>query len=165
LNLDDTVRNDLLCLPEREMADVATFCNSYPNIDVRYILEEADDIAAGDAITILIDLERDVDEDELNDDDSGLGFVSSLHFPFRKKEGWWIVLGDTSNNSLLALKRVSLKDKISIKLEFAAPEEPGDYNLTLFCMSDSYLGCDQEYSVNLSVAPAADDDESNDSDD
>ena len=48
-------------------------------------------------------------------------------------------------------------------LEFLAPEEAGDYDLTLFCMSDSYLGCDQEYSVSLSVA-AGDDSESDDDD-
>ena len=40
-----------------------------------------------------------------------------------------------------------------------APEEPGDYNLTLFCMSDSYLGCDQEYSVPISVAVGESDDD------
>ena len=44
-------------------------------------------------------------------------------------------------------------------LEFMAPEEPGDYNLTLFCMSDSYLGCDQEYSVPISVAVGESDDD------
>ena len=53
---------------------------------------------------------------------------------------------------LFALKRVNLLQKQRIALEFLAPEEPGDYNLSLFCMSDSYLGCDQEYSVPLSVA-------------
>jgi pre-mRNA-splicing helicase BRR2 len=160
LNLDDRVRNDLLRLPENKLMDVAAFCNSYPNVDVKYEVKEADDIAAGDVITMLIDLDRDID-----DDDSEIGIVSSLHFPFRKKESWWIVIGDTSNNSLLALKRVSLKDKLSIKLEFTAPEEPGDHNLTLFCMSDSYMGCDQEYSINISVAPAADDGESSSSED
>ena len=50
-------------------------------------------------------------------------------------------------------------------LEFMAPEEPGDYNLTLFCMSDSYLGCDQEYSVPISVAVGDSDDDDDDSSD
>jgi pre-mRNA-splicing helicase BRR2 len=61
------------------------------------------------------------------------------------------------------LKRVNLKQKTEVKLEFLAPEEAGDYDLTLFCMSDSYLGCDQEYSVPLSVA-AADSDDSEEED-
>ncbi len=36
-------------------------------------------------------------------------------------------------------------------MEFNAPEVPGDYNLVLFLMCDSYLGCDQEYQFNLNV--------------
>jgi pre-mRNA-splicing helicase BRR2 len=50
-------------------------------------------------------------------------------------------------------------------LEFLAPEEAGDYDLTLFCMSDSYLGCDQEYSIPLSVAAADSDSDDDDDDD
>ena len=45
-----------------------------------------------------------------------------------------------------------------------APDEAGDYNLTLFCMSDSYLGCDQEYSIPLSVAVGDSDSEEDESD-
>jgi pre-mRNA-splicing helicase BRR2 len=67
-----------------------------------------------------------------------------------------------SNNSLLSLKRVNLKQKNQVALEFLAPEEAGDYDLTLFCMSDSYLGCDQEYKLSLSVAPAGESDEDSD---
>lgn len=39
-------------------------------------------------------------------------------------------------------------------MEFNAPEDPGDYTLTLYLMSDSYLGCDQEYELPLTVIPA-----------
>ena len=165
LNLDDDVRNDLLRLPESKMADVAVFCNNYPNIDVSYKIEDADDITAGNAVSISINLEREIDDEEVDGEaPPSLGMVSSAHFPGSKKEGWWIVVGDTSNNTLLSLKRVNLKHKLVVQLEFAAPDEPGDYDLTLFCMCDSYMGCDQEYSINISVAPA-DDDNEDDSDD
>ena len=46
---------------------------------------------------------------------------------------------------------------VQIKLEFSAPEDPGDYLLTLFLMSDSYLGCDQEYEIKLTVVPESED--------
>jgi pre-mRNA-splicing helicase BRR2 len=166
LNLEDDVRNDLLRLPESKMADVAVFCNNYPNIDVSYAVDDPDGITAGDAVTIRISLEREIEEESLDEEEhAGLGIVSSVHFPGCKKEGWWLVVGDTSSNSLLSLKRVNLKHKLSVQLEFAAPEEPGDYNLTLFCMSDSYMGCDQEYSFNVSVAPGDSDDTDDDDDD
>ena len=47
------------------------------------------------------------------------------------------------------------------KLEFTAPENPGDYNMVLYLMSDSYLGCDQEYEIPLTVLAdeGGDDDE------
>lgn len=162
LGLEDDVRNDLLRLPDDKMADVAVFCNNYPNIEVTYEVEDADDVAAGDAVKIRVNLEREVDEDAEEDELEGLGTVSAPLFPGEKKENWWLVVGDMSNNSLLSLKRVNLKHKTQVSLEFLAPEDAGDYDLTLFCMSDSYLGCDQEYKVPLSVAPAggSDDDDS-----
>ena len=38
--------------------------------------------------------------------------------------------------------------------------EPGEYTFKLYLMSDSYLGCDQEYELQLKVGePLEDDDE------
>lgn len=159
LTLDDDVRNNLLRLPDDKMADVAVFCNNYPNIEVSHQVEDPDDVTAGDPVKIVVNLEREVDEDA-DEDVEDMGKVSAPLFPGEKKEGWWLVVGDMSNNSLLSLKRVNLKQKTTITLEFLAPEDAGDYDLTLFCMSDSYLGCDQEYKVPLSVLPAGDSDDS-----
>ena len=36
-------------------------------------------------------------------------------------------------------------------MNFSAPKDAGDYSLTLYLMCDSYLGCDQEYAVPLTV--------------
>jgi pre-mRNA-splicing helicase BRR2 len=163
LTLEDDVRNDLLRLPDEKMADVAVFCNNYPNIEVAFEVHDSDDITAGDPVQISVKLEREVDDEDDDEeiDETQFGKVAAPLFPEEKQEGWWIVVGDTKTNSLLSLKRVTLQRTQKVKLEFMAPEEPGDYNLTLFCMSDSYLGCDQEYSVPISVAVGeSDDDES-----
>lgn len=163
LSLDDDVRSDLLCLPDEKMADVAVFCNSYPNIEVTFDVQDPDDITASDPVQISVKLEREVDDEEDDSqEESILGKVAAPLFPKDKMEGWWIVIGNTKTNSLLSLKRVTLQRKQQVMLEFIAPEEPGDYSLTLFCMSDSYLGCDQEYIVPISVAAGNDDDESSD---
>lgn len=164
LSLDDDVRNDLLRLPDDKMADVAVFCNSYPNIEVSHDVKDPDDVTAGDPVKVVVNLEREIDEEDMDEDEiADLGKVSAALFPGEKKESWWVVIGDTKTNSLLSLKRVNLRHKQSVALEFLAPEEAGDYDLTLFCMSDSYMGCDQEYSVSLSVAAADDDDDDDDS--
>lgn len=163
LTLDDDVRNRLLQLPDDKMAEVAVFCNNYPNVEISFKVQNPDDVTAGDPVQIVVDLEREVDEDELTEDEiADLGKVAAPLFPDEKKEAWWVVVGDTSTNSLLSLKRTNLRRKEKITLEFLAPEEAGDYDLTLFCMSDSYLGCDQEFSIPLSVAAAGSDDESSD---
>ncbi|KAG7347010.1 DEAD/DEAH box helicase domain protein [Nitzschia inconspicua] len=165
LSLDDDVRNDLLRLPEEKMADVAVFCNNYPNIEVSYEVQDQDNVTTGDPVQIAVQLEREVEEEEMTEEElAKLGTVSAPLYPYDKKEGWWIVVSDTSTNTLHALKRVNLVQKQKVLLEFLAPEEAGDYNLTLFCMSDSYLGCDQEYSLNLSVAQGDDDDDDSDGD-
>eukprot|EP00934_Nitzschia_sp_Nitz4_P003078 Nitzschia sp. Nitz4//scaffold4_size323378//60170//66898//NITZ4_000629-RA/size323378-snap-gene-0.405-mRNA-1//1//CDS//3329553306//3068//frame0 len=157
LTLDDDVRNELLQLPDEKMADVAAFCNSYPNVEVAFEVQDADDVTSGDPVQIVVALERDVDEEELSEEElAELGTVAAPLYPGKKKEGWWVVVGDTSTNTLHALKRVNLIKKQKVVLEFLAPEEAGDYNLTLFCMSDSYLGCDQEYTVPISVAMGED---------
>lgn len=163
LTLDDDVRNDLLRLPDDKMADVAVFCNNYPNVDVSFEIQDADDVAAGDPVTMVVKLEREIEEEEMDDEEvMQLGVVSAPLFPKEKREGWWIVVGDTKTNSLLSLKRISLQTTQQVMLEFLAPEEAGDYDLTLFCMSDSYLGCDQEYSIPLSVAVGESDDDDDD---
>jgi pre-mRNA-splicing helicase BRR2 len=151
----------LLRLPDEKLADVAVFCNNYPTVDVSFDVQDPDDVTAGDPVQIAVNLEREVDEDDMDEEEmSQLGIVSAPLFPGEKREGWWVVVGDTSTNTLYSLKRVNLHSKQKVSLEFLAPEEAGDYNLTLFVMSDSYLGCDQEYSLPLSVAVGDDDEES-----
>ena len=90
--------------------------------------------------------------------------VHAPRFPKDKEEGWWLVVGDVAANSLLCIKRISLQLKAKVKLEFVAPD-PGEYAYTLYLMSDSYLGCDQELELPLQVAEADDDDDEEEEDD
>ena len=64
-------------------------------------------------------------------------------FPGRKDENWWLVVGDPSSNTLLAIKRQALQKKGRAKLDITAPATPGTHHLTLYFMCDSYMGCDQ----------------------
>jgi len=42
MEMDDDERNTLLQLSESEMADVARFCNRYPNIELTYDVQDKD---------------------------------------------------------------------------------------------------------------------------
>jgi hypothetical protein len=62
-----------------------------------------------------------------------------------KEEGWWLVVGDTSTGELYALKRVGFLTRASAKLKVPAAALDGD--LMLYCMSDCYLGLDQQITL------------------
>ena len=50
------------------------------------------------------------------------------------------------------MKRVStVRGRTTSQLNFWTPEEPGRVIFTLYLMSDSYLGLDQQYDIHLEV--------------
>ena len=53
--------------------------------------------------------------------------------------------------SLISIKRLTLQTKARIKLEFTAPVTAGSYEYVLYFMCDAYMGCDQEYPININV--------------
>jgi len=163
MSLEDDTRDKLLQFEPAKMAAVATFCNEYPNVELNLNIQEADSIKTGKSVNVLVQLDREVDEDE-EVDPSKQSIVQAPLYPKEKAEGWWLVIGDTATNSLLSIKRVNLKQNAKVRLDFTAPEEVGDYNYTLYFMCDGYLGCDQEYELEFSVLKreAGDESESDD---
>lgn len=76
-------------------------------------------------------------------------------FSRAKDEGWFLTLGSVDDNELLALKRVSgVRGRSTQQLSFYTPSKPGRIILTIYLMSDSYLGLDQQYDIYLEVIPA-----------
>jgi activating signal cointegrator complex subunit 3 len=73
-------------------------------------------------------------------------------FPKSKDEGWILVLGEIETQEVIALKRIGyVRSKSKIPLSFYTPEVPGRVIYTLYVMSDSYLGLDQQYDMCLQV--------------
>lgn len=62
LELEDDDRIRLLQLDESQMADVARFCNRYPNIEMSYEVADKDRLQSGQTVNIGVQLER---EDEV----------------------------------------------------------------------------------------------------
>jgi len=155
IEMEDEDRRELLGLADSKLEAVAKWCNRYPDIDVKYEIADKDELTTGDAVTVMVTLERELEGE--------LGPVEAVRFPKQKEESWWLVVGDPKNNKLIAIKRVSLAHRSRVKLEFAAPEDAGDYKYLLYFMCDSYMGCDQEYDLDFSVAEG-DDDEDDDED-
>ena len=152
--MEDEERNTLLGLNESQMADVARFCNSYPNIELSYEVLDKERIVTGQSVNVCVSLER---------EDDVLGPVIAPFFPQKREEGWWVVVGDPKNNALVSIKRATLQQRAKVKLEFGAGA-PGQHSYTIYFMSDSYTGCDQEYKINIDVKEASNSEESNSSD-
>lgn len=170
IEMDDQARLDMLQIASSsKLNEIAHFCNKYPNVEVSYELvseqsgKGSDEQKAekrrkvvstegrrrvygpNDTCMLVVELQRDDDgSDELS--------VASAHFPRPREEGWWLVVGDAKTNSLLSIKRLTLRSRSSVQMEFNAPSQPGQYSYELFFMSDSYLGCDQEYKIEFDVA-------------
>ncbi|KAJ3691364.1 hypothetical protein LUZ61_020528 [Rhynchospora tenuis] len=135
VEMENTDRVELLQMSDAQLIDIVRFCNRYPNINMAYEVVDGEDVGPGDNVTLQVTLERNLEMLEV-------GPVHAQRFPKPKEEGWWLVVGDTSTDQLLGIKRVSLQRRAKVKLNFVAPSEIGKKNLTVYFMCDSYLGCD-----------------------
>lgn len=62
MELEDEDRSKLLQLTDAQMADVARFCNRYPNIELSFSVADKDRINSGSTVNVSVQLER---EDEI----------------------------------------------------------------------------------------------------
>lgn len=54
MEMEDDARNELLQLTESQMADVARFCNRYPNIEMTYEVADKDSITRSASLFIQV---------------------------------------------------------------------------------------------------------------
>jgi pre-mRNA-splicing helicase BRR2 len=138
----------------KQLADAANFTNEYwPNVEMSFEVEDPDDVTAGSPAYINVKITREMDEDdELKTE------VHAPFYPADKAETWWLVVGDQKTDSLLAIKRTAIGKQLSHKLEFTVPE-PGEHELTLFLICDSYLGVDQAPTFKVTAAEGMEEEE------
>ena len=144
-----------------QLAEAAAFTNDkYPNVEISFDVLEKEDITAGSPSHLSITIEREVEDEDAEVD-------TRVHCPFypgEKTESWWLVVGEESSKTLLAVKRVTVAKKLQTKLEYVVPSA-GKHNLTLFLMCDSYIGIDQAPTFEVDAAEGMDEDEEEDEED
>ncbi|KAJ3094675.1 hypothetical protein HK100_006063, partial [Physocladia obscura] len=168
LDMEEEDRSEALKgLSKRDVAEVATYANRYPNVELAFEIVSGEDtdvegvkrVKKGEPVLITVRIDRVSDEDDEDEEDEANGMdidgkkkngaankpavdvgpVIAPFFPGQKDEGWWVVVGQKSSNALLAIKRTTLQQMTAIKLEFAAPPPPsGGGNVDLRV----YLMCD-----------------------
>ncbi|XP_077950237.1 activating signal cointegrator 1 complex subunit 3 isoform X2 [Gasterosteus aculeatus] len=82
--------------------------------------------------------------------------AQASRFPKAKDEGWFLIVGEVDRRELLAVKRVGyVRQRTAVSVAFYTPERTGKCIYTLYLMSDSYLGLDQQYDIPLNVTAAS----------
>ncbi|KAK5124119.1 hypothetical protein LTR85_001822 [Meristemomyces frigidus] len=141
-------------LGSQHLADAARFTNErYPNVDLSFELEDAENVASGAPSYVNVTVERQLEGDE----EPNLT-VHAPFYPAEKTENWWLVVGEEGTKTLLAIKRVTIARALKTRLEIVLPT-PGKHELTLFLMSDSYVGVDQAPTFEVDAAEGMDEDE------
>ncbi|KAM5561842.1 DExH-box ATP-dependent RNA helicase DExH12-like [Rosa sericea] len=135
---------ELLQMSDVQLEDIEQFCKRFPSIEMTFKVLENENVRAGEEISLQVDVDRE-----------HVGPVDVPRYPRTKEEGWWLAVGDTKTNSLLAIKKVPLLKKSKIQLRFSAPAEAGKKAYTLYFMCDSYLGCDEEHNFTVDVKEPA----------
>jgi pre-mRNA-splicing helicase BRR2 len=149
-----------LGLSQKQLAQAAEFTNDkYPDLELEHEVHEEDEVRAGEPSYLNIKITRNIEEDDEHD--------STVHAPFypaKKMENWWLVVGDDKSRNLLAIKRITIGRELNVRLEYTVPS-PGEHNLKLFLMSDSYIGVDQEREFSVTAAESMDVDEDDEDED
>jgi len=129
-------------------------------LEITHEIEDADSATADSPITIKVQLERDVEEDEEVDTT-----VVAPFFPNKSTtEGWYILVVDQVSKQLWGVKRVTVARRLATSLEFTLPK--GEHkNLKLLAICSSYVGADQELDIAPITVAEADDSDEDDSDD
>ncbi|KAK5984229.1 SEC63 domain-containing protein [Trichostrongylus colubriformis] len=65
-----------------------------------------------------------------------------------KTAGWIVILGEKDNDRMISLSHVStVQNDRTVRMDFITPDKRGRCYLSVFIMSDCYLGIDQELQI------------------
>ena len=76
--------------------------------------------------------------------------VGISNFPKYKEASWFLIVANEESDQLLCIKRVAFKRTTQKNLVVCLPEDFNESrHLKVFLMCDSYIGLDQEYTIDL----------------
>jgi pre-mRNA-splicing helicase BRR2 len=151
---------DELHLNNKQINQIAQFCNDYPDILIQSNLfnEEKIEWRVNEAVEITLTMTRDPEEEEEAEKNSPAANATILSntYPATKSEGYWLVLAHPQRSELLALKHVVLvKKQQTVILPYNPTDNcVGKQSLLLYWISDSYMGIDQHFNLNVNILPS-----------
>ncbi|MGH0145365.1 UNVERIFIED_CONTAM: hypothetical protein FKN15_032147 [Acipenser sinensis] len=169
MEMEDEERSGLLQLSDSQIADVARFCNRYPNIELSYEVAEKDNVKRPSLQEFMEEFWAQKQRQSALLGSPGKPLFASLvlqttsHYtpediqdriPAWGGRGWFS--RDKARYTFLMPAHAQVQQAESsaqVKLDFVAPAL-GVHNYTLYFMSDAYMGCDQEYKFSVDVKEA-----------
>lgn len=145
----DDQKKGMADFTEEQKNDVLEYLKIFPDIEVSckvFVDDDEDDkVYENDLCTVGVTIER----KNLKEGEKA-GLVHAPHFPYPKKEAWWIILG-TKEGKIISIEKVANPNRIvEHKIKFMAPRK-GEYEFDLIVKSNAYLGCDQKEKVKLTT--------------
>ncbi len=137
---------------ERRMA--AALVNAYPVVEASYSLD-MECVPLGGDFTVQVALSSDDDNESNGNGSGGLARTAvAPRFPAMRDEGWWLLVGNPADRTLLGIKRFTLSGgAMQLSLDFAAPNAVGPHKLRMYLVCDCYAGADQQFDLEVAVLP------------
>lgn len=79
------------------------------------------------------------------------GFAHSKHYPFLKRDNWFLIITDEHLQSLASVEKLYLNDSVFEKEFKERIHRPGRIAFTAILTNDSYRGLDQMKKVEVDV--------------
>jgi len=83
------------------------------------------------------------------------GFVHSKHYPYLKRENWFLIITDENMQNLAAVEKLYLSDQKYEKEFKERIHRPGRISFSAILTNDSYRGLDQMKKVEVDVKARA----------
>ena len=109
-------------------------------------VEGEDEIVVGDILTCKLR----VDYTRLHKGER-TGYVHSKHYPYLKKDNWFLIITDEQFKGLAAVEKLSITDNFYEKEFKERIQRPGKISFTAILTNDSYKGLDQQSRVEVDV--------------
>jgi activating signal cointegrator complex subunit 3 len=129
-------------MSQRHLREMLEVVRILPVIDVHYKVHKLSLNEYGQTeCTINISLNRTSNEPNPREG------IYAPRFSKHKDEGWWLIVGNSMTGELLALRKLNnTRPRMMAQLTFPLEEREG---LTLYFLSDCYIGLDQQYDINV----------------
>jgi translocation protein SEC63 len=147
ITVPDEEKKGITNFTDDQKNDVLKCCKIIPDLSVETKIFVDDDednkVYAGDLCTVRVTLTRkNLEEGEK------AGFVHAPHFPFPRREAWWVAMA-TKDGKIISIEKITNPARVvEHDIKFLAPSQ-GTYEFVLHVMSNAYIGLDQKQNVEL----------------